>query len=207
MIRLKLRGQIADALGIFALELVVGRGGRHRDIIFQSVADPREELALLALELVESAPPGEALARDHHRHVEDQRQVGPEVAERNALQCRDRLLRDAVAAALVGVGRVGEPVADDPRPFGEPRPDLALAVLAPRGKHEQRLAEARHRLVQQQLAQAFAEQRASGLPRRPDPPPVSFEPFLDPGQMRALPRTVDAFEADEAPPGKGFGHG
>src|SRR5947208_6921304 len=56
------------------------------------VADPREELALLALELVESAPPGEALARDHHRHVEDQRPVEPDVASRKARLCGDRLL-------------------------------------------------------------------------------------------------------------------
>jgi CRISPR/Cas system-associated endonuclease Cas1 len=71
-------------------------------------------------------------------------------------------------------------------------------MLPPRGEHEQCLGEPCHGLVQQQLAQALAQRRASGLARHPDLVPTLLEQLLQPRQMRALARAVDAFERDEA---------
>ena len=82
-----------------------------------------------------------------------------------------RAPRHAVAAALVGVGRVGEAVAQHPVAARERRADHLLEVLAPRREHEQRLGVVRHRLAQQQLAQLLAERRAAGLARRDDAMP------------------------------------
>ena len=106
--------------------------------------------------------------------------------------------RHAVPAALVGVRRVGEAVAEHPVAPRERRPDHELEVLAPRREHQQRLAVAGHRLVQQQRAQLFAERRAAGLARGDDDAAARADARGKPGGMRALAGAVDAFERDEA---------
>jgi len=75
-----------------------------------------------------------------------------------------------VPAALVGVRRVGEAVAQHPVAARERWPDHVFDVLAPRREHQQRLAVVGHRLRQQQVAQALAERRAARLARGDDAP-------------------------------------
>ena len=114
-----------------------------------------------------------------------------------------RVAVDAVAAALVGVRRVGEAIAQHPVAARERRPDHAIEMLAPRREHQQRLAVVRHRLAQHQRAQRFAERRAARLARRDDRVPRGLEALGEPRHVRALAGAVDAFERDEAAGARG----
>ena len=95
--------------------------------------------------------------------------IGLAIAVHPSLELADARERHAMPAALIRVGRVGEAIAHDPVAARERRADHELEVLAPRREHQQRLGVARHRLVQQQEAQRFAERRAAGLARRDRP--------------------------------------
>src|SRR5215468_4361287 len=111
-----------------------------------------------------------------------------------------------MATALVRVRGVGEAIADHPDPFVEPRPDVALAMLAPRREHQQRFGERRHRLVQQDLAQALAQRCPAWLASHPDLVSGALEQRLEPRQVRALACTIDAFDGDEAAATNTIGH-
>jgi len=117
------------------------------------VAHAREERALLALELVEHAAvalvPRETTARYLDRNVEQQREVRLAVAMHPHFELGDERAVDAVPAALVGMRRVGEAVAQHPVAARERRPDHVLDVFAPRREHQQRLGVVGHRLRQQ----------------------------------------------------------
>ena len=74
-----------------------------------------------------------------------------------------------------------------------------LDVLAARREHQQRLAVVGHRLVQQQLAQRFAERRAAGLAGRDHAHArAPRRAAASQRDVRALAGAVDAFERDEA---------
>ena len=110
-----------------------------------------------------------------------------------------------MAAALVGVGRVGEPVAEHPVAARERGSDHAVEMLAPRCEHEQRLAVVRHWLAQDQRPQRFAEGRPAGLARHDDHVPRSLEALGEPRHVRALAGTVDTLERDETAGACGHG--
>ncbi len=69
---------------------------------------------------------GGARQASFHRQVEDQRQVGPRLAQHVALQRLDQRAGRAAAGALVGPGGVGEAVADHPV-AGAPAPGRSCA--------------------------------------------------------------------------------
>ncbi len=104
--------------------------------------------------------------------VEEQREIGPEVAEDQPLERAIALPRHAVAAALVGVGRVGEAIADDPHAAASARPDHAFAHAraAPRTSAALRLSATSARAAAFRAALRRREcRRARGLihTRRP----------------------------------------
>jgi hypothetical protein len=148
----------------------------------------------------------EPLPRYFRRHVEEQREIRIAVRVHASLELAQEFSRDEMAAALVGVGRVGEAIAQHPIAARERRFDDLHDVLAARREHQQRLGFVRHRLREQQLAQRFAERRAAGLARADDAMAAFGERVGEPSRMRALAGAVDAFEGDEAPANGMIGH-
>ncbi len=167
-------------------------------------AHAREEGAGLALELVERATLAlgalSRRARDTAgRHVEQEREIRLAVAVDPLLQLADARQRHAVAAALVGVGRVGEAVAQHPVAAGERRPDHEVEVLAPRGEHQQRLrcrASSARAAPARAASRPAACRRARALVTTACPrAEICAASHCD---VRALAGAVDAFEGDEA---------
>ena len=119
-----------------------------------------------------SSPPPRSPRRSRPtsgRHVEQQRQVGLQVGEHaSRSSAAMRSCGDAVASALVGVGRVGEAIAHDPVARGQRAAGShARSARAARRTSAASRCQLRHRLVQQQLAQPLAERRAARLARQP----------------------------------------
>jgi hypothetical protein len=112
-------------------------------------------------------------------------------------QRRQRLSWHAAAAALVGEGRVGEAIADDDRAARQRRLDLPAQVVAPRGEHQQRFAQAVHFARQHQRAQFSASGVPPGSRVSTTSRPRCAQPFGQPLDVRRLAGAVDAFEADE----------
>jgi len=101
------------------------------------------------------------------------------------------------ATPLVGKGRVGESVAQHHIAPGQRGFDHLDQVLAASGKHQQRLGQRVHGLVQHQLAQFFRQgcpPRLAAEHHRPARLAKQCGHALD---VRGLARTVNAFKADE----------
>ena len=75
-----------------------------------------------------------------------------------------------------------------------------------RGEHQQRLGLVGHRLGEEDLAQRLARRRPARLARADDAVPARRERVDEKRHVRALARAVDAFEGDEAPARRVFGH-
>jgi hypothetical protein len=71
-------------------------------------------------------------------------------------------------------------------------------VIAPRREHEQRLGDAVHRRMQQQLAQRLGERRAARLARADDALAARAQALGERRDVGRLAGAVDAFEGDEA---------
>ncbi len=178
-----------------------GLGGGALEI---GVAHALEERVRLALELVERRGPRacarvEPRARHVGRHVEEKREVGLAVAVDPLLELADARDGHAVPAALIGVGRVGEAVAEHPVARG-PAPAGSRdrgARAAPRTS-----AAPRCRASSARAAAASRSRSPSGVPPgsrvATTRVPARLEASREPGDVRALAGAVDAFEGDEA---------
>ena len=98
---------------------------------------------------------------------------------------------------LIGVGRVGEAVGDDPLSGRQRGLDAHRQMLAPGGEHQQRLGFEVHGVVQQQHAQFFPQRRAAGLASLHNLTPVAAQPGAGTGNLGALAGAVDTFKADQ----------
>src|SRR5258707_2641626 len=84
------------------------------------LAHAGKELRHVALELVGRAALGAlALPRDGRIEVEEESRIRLQPGMHDLLEGELDLLREPAAAALVGVGRIAEAVANDPAPGGE----------------------------------------------------------------------------------------
>jgi len=102
------------------------------------------------------------------RQVEDQRQIGSEIANRKPLQHGQIAQRNAAAIALIRQGRVVEAIANHPATRIESRPDEPGDMLAPRRVKQQRLASgipAFGVALDEKLPKRFGARRATGLTR------------------------------------------
>ena len=148
-------------------------------------------------------PSAESLAAHLDRHVEQQRQVGTEVAAGSAARARDAFGRHAVAAALVGVRRVGEAIADDPVACVERGARSRARRCSRRAANISSASVSRAPSARAAAARAAAR-RAACRPARASPRrggPRASSDCREPRQMRALAGAVDAFERDEAAAG------
>ena len=161
-------------------------------------ANALEEREVLGLEAVGGARRGAARGGERRLDVEPERQVGLQAVLDPGLERAQHALVLAAAGALVGEGRIGEAVAQDDLAALERRRDDALDVVAPRREHEQRLGDAVHRLVQEQLAQRLRERRAARLAGADDALAARAQPLGERRDVGRLAGAVDAFEGDEA---------
>ncbi len=77
-------------------------------------AHPAKEFLLLGLEAIGGARTGQPTRCDFWRHVEQQREIGPQVVVDPVFQSGDALDGESAPAGLVGVSRIGEAIAQDP---------------------------------------------------------------------------------------------
>ena len=115
----------------------------------------------------------------------------------HALQLSQHLPVKAPPTALVGEGRIGEPVAQDhitPRQCGF---DDLNQVFTAGCEHQQRFGQRVHGFVQHQFAQFFRQRRAARLAGQHHGPARLAEQIGHAGDVRGLARAVDAFKTDE----------
>ncbi len=135
------------------------------------------------------------------RHVEDEGQIGPGVADDDALHRPDRHRIDLAGHALIDAGGVRKAVADHPLALLERGPDQrGEMVVARRGKHHgfgigsQRP----HRARQQDIAHDLGAGRAARLPRQQRVDAEPLDPRRQQGCVRGLAGALAALESDEA---------
>ena len=181
-------GLIAAAIGAQAERLLECRQRRLADLVdvlcgvdhaksirrrareFQvTVAHPIEELRRLDFEAIDGAAPRlHALESDAHRHVEQQRAVGREIAVHGLREVFDECAVDTPSPALVGVRGIGEAIAQHPLAARQRGPDEIVHVYLPRAEHQQRFAGGRDEFlaaIQHQRANPFGDLGAAGLTR------------------------------------------
>src|SRR5690606_13324198 len=99
-------------------------------------ADALEERHVLDLEAVGGLRRRATLRSERRVEVEQVGAVGLQVSVYPVLEPRDALDRCAATGTLVGVGRVGEAVADDPAAIGQRRADEPVEVVSPGREHQ-----------------------------------------------------------------------
>ena len=120
------------------------RGGfRARQVVRP---DPLEEGAPFPLEAV-SAPLRDAHGNRIERSIEVQGQVGLQMPMHQFFQCGDGIGVHAPAAALIGIGRIREALADHPAPGIQRRLDGSRQVLASSREYQKHLREVGNGLV------------------------------------------------------------
>ena len=138
-----------------------------------------------------------------HGQVEQQGQVGSQVTLNQTLELGDASRVQSPAAALVGVGRVGETITQDPLPAREGRADDPRQVVGTRGEHQQQFAVVAHAVgvvAEQQFADPFGERCPAGLAGYDDPSAGGLEMRADELEAGRLPGALAAFQGDEASP-------
>jgi hypothetical protein len=132
--------------------------------------------------------------------VEDQRQVGLEIAERKTLQRRQLGERQTAAVPLIGDRRIGKAVADDPPSRRERRLDQPRDVIASRRVEQQRLADRVPALglaLQQQAADQLGSRRTAGLARRLRGAAGARQRRDEERDLGRFPGPLPAFDGDE----------
>ena len=107
--------------------------------------------------------------------------------------------------ALIGAGRIGEPVADDPGAAPERRQDRLFEMVDPGGAEQKRLApgaEAGGEAGKDRLAQSLGAGRSARLTGADDFEPVPGEARLEPRRLDRLAHALPAFESDKTARGQ-----
>ena len=108
------------------------------------------------------------------RQIQDQGQIRPAGADRDALQAGEQLRVELAGRALIGARRIGEAVANHPVAAAQRRRDRRVDMVDARGAEQQRLAdgaEARGGAGKNDFAQRLGAGRAAGLARENDVEP------------------------------------
>ena len=146
---------------------------------------------------------GRPLEADFRVEVEDQSQVGPVRAHRQALERGDELRRQIPRRALIGPGRIGEPVGNDPGSARERRQNRLVEMVDAGGGKQQRLpggAKLGCEAGKNRLAQRLGARRPARLARPNDGKPERGEALLEPLGLNRLAYALAALEGDEIAP-------
>ncbi|GCC49462.1 hypothetical protein chiPu_0033995, partial [Chiloscyllium punctatum] len=148
-----------------------------------------------------AAARGGALQSDLDRHIEDEGQIGLEIADRHALHRVDQFGRHLPELALIGARRIEEAVAQHPDALVERRQDhRADVVVARRGK-QQRLGLGPEQLAhsgQHEVTDDLRARRAAGLAGHDHAQLGGVEPLSELADLGRFARTFAAFKGDEA---------
>ena len=147
-----------------------------------------------------AAPRRSTLEPGLDRKVEDQRQVGPEVADGHVVERAQHRAVDAVAVALIGHGGVGEAVGHDPGALPDGGQNRRAQMLAARREVQQRLGHpvpALGRSLDQQLADHLGARRTARLARGDAFVTARLDQRLEAGDLGRLAGPFSAFQRDE----------
>ncbi len=132
--------------------------------------------------------------------VEKDRQVGLQVAAKNFVQQQHGFAAQFTSSTLVGLGRVGEAIAEHDASLGECGQNHLVNVLSAGGEHQSHLSEGRKpgsRRMQQHIADLFAAGGAARLPRDGDGDAVGTQGTSQFLHLRAFAAAIEAFERNE----------
>jgi hypothetical protein len=135
--------------------------------------------------------------------IEDQCEIGPEIAQRKILQRSQVREGQTAAITLIGDRRIGETIADDPSTRFEGGSDRPRHVIAARGKKQQRLAYRVPTLgiaLQQQGAYRLSARRPARLAGRLCRDADAIEGGNKKGSLGRFPGPLPALERDEFSP-------
>jgi hypothetical protein len=130
--------------------------------------------------------------------VEPQREVRLQTRVHHGFKLRQHLHVEGAAATLISESGIGEAIAQHRHTGIERGLDRHSQVIAPRRKHQQRLCQRIHRLVQHQRAKRLGQRRAAWLARHQDLVAALAQPSGQRLDVRRLAGAVDAFKGDEA---------
>ena len=172
-----------------------GIGGRHTF----------KKRLRLGLKPVGAARTGQALGGYGHGQIEPQRDIGfaqalgcgRQAGLHHVLQGAQHGQVKTAPTALVGKSGIGKAVTQHHLATRQCGGNHLHQVVAPRGKHQQRLAQGIHAVVQQQGAQLLGQRRAAGLARAQHLAALGREGLGQGVDVRAFARTIHAFKADE----------
>src|SRR6266851_8240630 len=132
----------------------------------EALAKPFMERLVEALEPVGGRSGGGPRQTDLNRQIEDQRKIGSEIAESQTVQRGEVTERKASAVTLIGEGRIGKAVGDDPDPLSQRRLDQPGHMVAPGGDEQQGFTDRIPALAfafEQQSPDRLGARRSSGL--------------------------------------------
>jgi hypothetical protein len=168
-------------------------------------ADTFEKSGALAFEPIE--PGGRPSA--HHplqRHgdgrIEQDRQIRPPRALDQRLELRDHCLVEATPCALIGIGRIGEAIAQDGPAGAQMRLDQVAEMHGPRGEHQQQFGQRTQGFLarlQHDVADRFRKRRSPGLPGDDVCDPARRELLGQRTDLGGFTDALDALEGHEAP--------
>ena len=107
----------------------------------------------------------------------------------------------ATPAALVGIGSVGEPVAQYPAPCGQCRPNYLGQVFGACGKHQLQLAQRVHAgigRIEQQATDHFGKRRTARFARDQHVLAGGQQLAMDVIHIGALAYALDSLDGDES---------
>src|ERR1700690_3297320 len=151
--------------------------------------------------LVFSITPPRPVNAESRLVIEQNRQVGLQVAAQDFMQLQHRLRSQLAPSTLIRFGRIGEAVAEHDAPLGEGRQNHFMNVLRAGSEHERHFRKRRkprRGRMQQYLANFFPRRGAPRLPCNRDRKPVSAQRARQLFQLRALAAAVETLEGYES---------
>src|SRR5208282_1663785 len=145
------------------------------------------------------APP-RALDAESQVIIEQNRQVGLQIAAEYFVQLEHCLRTQLASPALVSLGRIGEAIAKHDAPFGKRRQNDLVNMLCARGEHERHLChrrKSRSRGVQQDFANLFARSSSAGFAGYRDGKTVRAQRARQLLGLCALAAAIEPFESNE----------
>ena len=145
------------------------------------------------------APPG-ALDAESHLVIEQDGQVGLQVAAEDFMHLQDRLGAELAASTLVSLGGIGKAIAEHDASFGERRQNDLMDVLRAGGEHERHFGERRKSRgggVQQDVANSFASLSAARFAGDGDGEAVGAQGSREFLYLGALAAPVETFKGNK----------
>src|SRR5258708_3779357 len=133
--------------------------------------------------------------------MQHQGQVRTRVSHSEIDHCFDSIQIEAAAITLICRGGIVKAITKNDLPGGQGRADNFTHQLSPAGVHKEQLSFCGHVVICQAVLEGVADflayRSAARLSNRPHAATVGAEPASQQGNLRGLPTTLSAFEADE----------